>query len=221
MRCVTRTVDSPVQIYGCDQMMKPNSWGVWCVYKSKKSPPLACKHNPKELLLAWCNIKRCVFSSRVVKYIIIVIRFVSQCLLETNETQLYVIICFCGVWDSGRSELPDSLSSERFRNNSIFKLTSTTIAHTMVWDLIKHAILKTLVPKVAHCFCNRHEWNSSDFHLCIFIQRDLQCIQVIHLLSVCVFPGNWTHDLCAANAMLYHWATGTFNLHWKRDPGRI
>ncbi len=31
-----------------------------------------------------------------------------------------------------------------------------------------------------------------------FIQSDLQCIQVIHLLSVCVFPGNWTHDLCAA-----------------------
>ncbi len=30
------------------------------------------------------------------------------------------------------------------------------------------------------------------------------------LLSVSVFPGNWTHNLCAANAMLYHWATGTF-----------
>ncbi len=29
----------------------------------------------------------------------------------------------------------------------------------------------------------------------------------IFVLSVCVFPGNWTHDLCAANAMLYHWAT--------------
>ncbi len=27
-------------------------------------------------------------------------------------------------------------------------------------------------------------------------------------LSVCVFPGNWTHNLYAANAMLYHWATG-------------
>ncbi len=37
-----------------------------------------------------------------------------------------------------------------------------------------------------------------------FIQSDLQCIQVIHLLSVCVFPGNWNHDLCTANAMLYH-----------------
>ncbi len=29
------------------------------------------------------------------------------------------------------------------------------------------------------------------------------------LLSVCVFPGNWTHNLCVANTMLYHWATGT------------
>ncbi len=41
-----------------------------------------------------------------------------------------------------------------------------------------------------------------------FIQSDLQCIQVIYVLSVCVLPGNWTHDLCPANAMLYHWATG-------------
>ncbi len=29
-----------------------------------------------------------------------------------------------------------------------------------------------------------------------FIQSDLQCIQVIHyMLSLCVFPGNWTHNL--------------------------
>ncbi len=35
-----------------------------------------------------------------------------------------------------------------------------------------------------------------------FIQSDLQCIKVIHFLSVYVFPGNWTHNLCAANAML-------------------
>ncbi len=26
---------------------------------------------------------------------------------------------------------------------------------------------------------------------------------------LCVFPGNRTHNLCAANAMLYHWATAT------------
>ncbi len=42
-----------------------------------------------------------------------------------------------------------------------------------------------------------------------FIQSDLQYIKAIHLLSVCVFPGNWTHNLCASNPMLYHWATGT------------
>ncbi len=46
-----------------------------------------------------------------------------------------------------------------------------------------------------------------------YIQSDLQCIQAIHFLSVCVFAGTWTHNLCAANAMLYHWATGTlFNM---------
>ncbi len=43
-----------------------------------------------------------------------------------------------------------------------------------------------------------------------FIQSDLQCIQAIHcFLSVYVFSGNRTHNLCAANAMLYHWATET------------
>ncbi len=35
-----------------------------------------------------------------------------------------------------------------------------------------------------------------------FIQSDLQYIQVIHVLSVCVFPGNWTHNVWAANEML-------------------
>ncbi len=37
-----------------------------------------------------------------------------------------------------------------------------------------------------------------------FIQSDLQRIQAIHFLSVHVFPGNQTHNLCAVNAMLYH-----------------
>ncbi len=32
-------------------------------------------------------------------------------------------------------------------------------------------------------------------------------------MSVCVFPGNWTHNLCAANAMLYYWATRTRSRH--------
>ncbi len=30
-------------------------------------------------------------------------------------------------------------------------------------------------------------------------------------LTVCVFPWNWTHNLCAVNAMLYRWATGTLS----------
>ncbi len=67
------------------------------------------------------------------------------------------------------------------------------------------------------CVSVMHKWNGSDLctpkrswqftftftHLAdAFIQSDLQCIQAIHLLSVHVFPGNRTHNLCAANAML-------------------
>ncbi len=58
--------------------------------------------------------------------------------------------------------------------------------------------------------CNLSAFTFTLMHLAdTFIQSDLQYIQVIHFLSVCVFPGNWTHNLCAANTMLYHWATGT------------
>ncbi len=46
---------------------------------------------------------------------------------------------------------------------------------------------------------------------CKFIQSDLQSIQAIHFfLSVHVFPGNRTHDLSAANAMLYHSHRNTY-----------
>ncbi len=39
-----------------------------------------------------------------------------------------------------------------------------------------------------------------------FIQSDLHCIQVtvLHFLSALAFPGNQTHDLGVASAMLYH-----------------
>ncbi len=42
-----------------------------------------------------------------------------------------------------------------------------------------------------------------------FIQTTYGAFRLYIFLSVCVFPGNRTHNLCAANAMLYHWATGT------------
>ncbi len=36
-----------------------------------------------------------------------------------------------------------------------------------------------------------------------FIQSDLHCVQVSTFLSALAFPGNRTHDLGVANAMLY------------------
>ncbi len=50
-----------------------------------------------------------------------------------------------------------------------------------------------------------------------FIQSDLQWTHSINFLSVCVFPGNRTHNLCAANEMLYHWATGTLVLLYTQS----
>jgi len=87
---------------------------------------------------------------------------------------------------------------------------------------------------VVHCPCI-NKWNKQNYHDgCLFyvssttritftfthladtfIESDLLCIRAIHLLSVCVFPGNWTNDLCAANATLYHWATGTKHVHLR------
>ncbi len=43
-----------------------------------------------------------------------------------------------------------------------------------------------------------------------FIQSDLHCIQAIHFfISMCSL-GIEPMIFCAANTMLYHWATGTF-----------
>ncbi len=69
---------------------------------------------------------------------------------------------------------------------------------------------QTVIKESQSCLWDRVIWILYGFtfiftHLAdAFIQRNLQCIQVIHLLSVCVFPRNLTHDLCTANAMLYH-----------------
>ncbi len=47
------------------------------------------------------------------------------------------------------------------------------------------------------------------FIRCFYPKRLTVLFRLYMFLSVCVFPGKWTHNLCAANAMLYHWATGT------------
>ncbi len=50
-----------------------------------------------------------------------------------------------------------------------------------------------------------------------FIQSDLQCIQAIHFFYQYVFSlGIEPTIFCAANAMLYHWATGTLNSYPRR-----
>ncbi len=78
--------------------------------------------------------------------------------------------------------------------------------------LLSYATFNNHIPIHDHSW-RQHQWKQTEtmvalasFHLRIWIQV---CYT---FLSVCVFPGNWTHNLCAADAMLYHWATGTLAL---------
>ncbi len=56
------------------------------------------------------------------------------------------------------------------------------------------------------CPNSQYSFTFTFMHLAdAFIQSDLHCIQVTVLhLSALVFPGNRTHDLSVASAMLYH-----------------
>ncbi len=64
----------------------------------------------------------------------------------------------------------------------------------------------TLTFQTYICIHAQHFVQKRSLHLHLadaFIQSDLQCIQAIHFfVSMCVFPGNRTHNLCAANATL-------------------
>ncbi len=70
-----------------------------------------------------------------------------------------------------------------------------------------------------NALCSRcHSFTFTFMHLAdAIIQSDLQCIQAIHLYCQYVFSGNRTHNLCAANAMLHHWATGTRVLSYSPE----
>ncbi len=71
----------------------------------------------------------------------------------------------------------------------------------MYCSILKEKMLTSL----RRCALFQHDNDPKHLHLHLadtFIQSDLQCIQVIHFLSVHVFPGNQTHNLCTANAML-------------------
>ncbi len=96
------------------------------------------------------------------------------------------------------------------------------------------SVFVSLSISVDHCsilfFCSailcRRTWSDCkkmeehiSLHLFAFSRRFYPKRLTVHsgytfVLSVFVFPGNRTHNLCAANAILYHWATGTLVASW-------
>ncbi len=77
--------------------------------------------------------------------------------------------------------------------------------HTLIVVHFQHR-LQTAIPNS----CN---WQVICIYIYAFSRRfypkRLRLYFILIFLSVHVFPGNRTHNLCAANAMLYHWTTGT------------
>ncbi len=67
------------------------------------------------------------------------------------------------------------------------------------WPKLKSFLIDNLSPVLLRLIHWVSELNSFTFiHLAdAFIQSNLQCIRAIRLLSVSVFRGNWTHNLCA------------------------
>ncbi len=61
-------------------------------------------------------------------------------------------------------------------------------------------------------FCIMYELNKHVFSRRFYPKRLTVHSGYTCFLSVHVFPGNRTHNLCAANTMLYHWATGSMCL---------
>ncbi len=103
------------------------------------------------------------------------------------------------------------------RYNKIF----TILIEFNQWDYITHS---------DHDVCSFFHFSKSCQFIYIYIyafsRRFYPKRLTVHsgytfVLSVCVFPGNRTHNLCAANAMLYHWATGNLFKTMKRMMSTI
>ncbi len=67
-----------------------------------------------------------------------------------------------------------------------------------------HKIISILIQKAINitcCYLHLHIYQT------LLSKATCSTFRLYIFWSVHVFPGNRTHNLCAANAMLYHWAT--------------
>ncbi len=82
-----------------------------------------------------------------------------------------------------------------FKKHIIFQILYIIVVPLCPASL-NHVVFYKAPPSNKCCLLWLANWHFTFMHLAdAFIQSDLQCIQAIHFLSVCVFLGNWTHDL--------------------------
>ncbi len=102
------------------------------------------------------------------------------------------------------------------------KASAKCINVNVVRAIIHHRGMQHPMGKF-NCSSHRSTWRGqhsargSGLHLCIYPKR---LTGYTFFLSVHVYSTvyvNRTHNVCAANAMLYHWATGTLTLQHARE----
>ncbi len=99
---------------------------------------------------------------------------------------------------------------------TLFHFLSFSYNCALNW-CIKQTHLDNIYGEVKLCLTADISRSTLHWHLSdTFIQSDLQYIQAIQFLYMCSL-GIEPTTFCAANAMLYHWATGTHALRalWK------
>ncbi len=125
--------------------------------------------------------------------------------------------------------ISSSLNQHWIALHHMFESFQSHLTKTYYWDLEWWLIFWSFYARI----CSTVDLQASEFHLLLFIsgftfmhladafiQSDLQCIQAILLFYqyVCSL-GIEPMTFCAANAMLYHWATGT--TEFELNPSKL
>ncbi len=129
---------------------------------------------------------------------------------------------------SGRADGDAALGRTSQRNILVLRLKVRRHGHGHAYDVLNTvSILHECLSSEEHkrryfeeCGNQSQLPGSHWLHLSdAFIQSDLQCTQVIHLLSVCVFSGNRTHNLlcCQHNALPLSHRDTMITIAWTKN----
>ncbi len=153
-------------------------------------------------------------------YVFVVLNVKSFFLSIKNNSYISFLISTLIPADNGQAPTLNGICPGD-KGGWIYSCTSQSTTNTWLWFWLHQLIWNTnLSYKNVFCLCicysiTKLKQQNIIYLSDAFIQSDLLCIQATHFLismwcDVCSL-GIEPTTFCAANAMLYHWATGTHN----------